>query len=147
MQPSTLCIHVGMSKAIKFVAENKIEVSVKTSGHSYTGASTKKGSILLNLLRLQKYSPSGCIVECDTGDLLEGAFQEACSLTLARDKTAFVRVGGGEIWDEALQTVSFDWNNNSDNSQKYHMVSGAAGTVSTAGGWLASGGLAGNNNM
>ena len=141
-------IHVGdVSKAIKFAAENKIEVSVKTSGHSYTGASTKKGSILLNLSRLQKYSPSGSIVECDTGDLLEGAFQEACSLALARDKTAFVRVGGGEIWDEALRAVSFDWNNNSDNSRKYHMVSGAAGTVSAAGGWLASGGLAGNNNM
>lgn len=141
-------IHVGdLSKAIEFAAANNIEVSVKTTGHSYTGASTKQGTILLNLSKLQKYSPGGSIVECDTDDILDGASQESCNLALARGKTAFVRVGGGEIWDEALRAVSFDWNNNPDNSRKYHLLSGAAGTVSAAGGWLASGGLSGNGDM
>ena len=58
-----------------------------------------------------------------------------------------VRVGGGEIFDELLTAVSFTWNNNVENQQKYHVVSGAAGTVSAAGGWLGSGGLSGNNGM
>jgi len=141
-------IHVGdISEAIKFAVANKIEISVKTSGHTYTGASMKAETILINLSKLKKYSPNGSIVECKNGDILEGASEKSCDLAIARGKTAFVRVGGGEIFDELLQAVSLDWNENTDNSRKYHVVSGAAGTVSAAGGWLASGGLAGNNDM
>ena len=141
-------IHVGdISEAIKFAAANKIEVSVKTTGHSYTGASMKAGSILLNLSKLKKYSPNGSIVECGTSGVLEGASEQSCKLALARNKTAFVRVGGGEIWDEPLRAVSFDWNYDKNNALKYHIVTGASGTVSAAGGWLASGGLSGMNDM
>jgi len=141
-------IHVGdISEAIKVAAAEKIEVSVKTSGHSYTGASTKRGSILLNLSKLKKYSPDGSIVECHPDHVLEGASEQSCNLALARDKPAFIRVGGGEIWDETLQAVYFAWNENTDNSNKYHIVTGGAGCVSSAGGWLASGGLSGNNDM
>eukprot|EP00551_Chaetoceros_affinis_P018330 CAMPEP_0203742952 /NCGR_PEP_ID=MMETSP0092-20131115/59189_1 /ASSEMBLY_ACC=CAM_ASM_001090 /TAXON_ID=426623 /ORGANISM="Chaetoceros affinis, Strain CCMP159" /LENGTH=436 /DNA_ID=CAMNT_0050630227 /DNA_START=546 /DNA_END=1853 /DNA_ORIENTATION=- len=174
--------HVGdVSAAIKFAAEHKIGVSVKTSGHSYTGSSTKKGTILLNLSKLQKYAPSGSIIECQVDpNIKEGAFQDACNYAIGRNKPAVVRVGGGEIWDEVLRAVSFqdacnyaigrnkpavvrvgggeiwdevlravsvDWNENEKTTKKYHIVSGAAGTVSAAGGWLASGGLSGNNGM
>lgn len=44
-----------------------------------------------------------------------------------------------------MRAVSFDWNNN--NEKKYNLVTGGSGTVSAAGGWLASGGLSGNNGM
>ena len=142
--------HVGdVSETVKFASKHKIGVSVKTSGHSYTGSSTKKGTILLHLSKLQKYSPSGSIVECQIGqDTIiqqDGAYHEACDLAIARKKQAVIRVGGGEIFDEPLRAVSFDWNGN--NNRKYHIVTGAAGTVSAAGGWLASGGLSGNNGM
>jgi len=145
--------HVGdISEAIKFAAQHKIGVSVKTSGHSYTGSSTKKGTILLNLSKLQKYSPDGSIVECDTdntntANIPQGAYEDACKLAIARDKPAVVRVGGGEIFDELLRAVSITWNENENNTRKYHVVTGGAGTVSAAGGWLASGGLSGNNGM
>eukprot|EP00551_Chaetoceros_affinis_P007584 CAMPEP_0203663894 /NCGR_PEP_ID=MMETSP0090-20130426/1393_1 /ASSEMBLY_ACC=CAM_ASM_001088 /TAXON_ID=426623 /ORGANISM="Chaetoceros affinis, Strain CCMP159" /LENGTH=772 /DNA_ID=CAMNT_0050526939 /DNA_START=221 /DNA_END=2539 /DNA_ORIENTATION=+ len=146
-------IHVGdLSAAVKFASEHKIGVSVKTSGHSYTGSSTKKGTLLLNLSKLQKYSPFGSIVECQVDPNIEekgGAFQDACNYAIGRNKPAVLRVGGGELWDEALRAVFIDWNENANenNSQKYHVVSGAAGTVSAAGGWLASGGLSGTNGM
>ncbi len=148
-------IHVGdVSAAVQFASEHKVGVSVKTSGHSFTGSSTKKGTILLNLSKLQKYSPFGSIVECQVDPNIEekagGAFTDACNYAIgARNKPAVLRVGGGEIWDEALRAVFVDWNDNADenNVQKYHVVSGAAGTVSAAGGWLASGGLSGNNGM
>lgn len=83
-----------ISATIKFAIKNKIEISIKTSGHSYTGSSTKKGTILLNLSKLQKYSPFGSIVECSSGAVPEGAYQEACDLAAARNKDAILRVGG-----------------------------------------------------
>lgn len=83
-----------ISATIKFAIKNKIEISIKTSGHSYTGSSTKKGTILLNLSKLQKYSPFGSIVECSSGAVPEGAYQEACDLAAARNKEAILRVGG-----------------------------------------------------
>ncbi len=41
--------------------------------------------------------------------------------------------------------MSIDWNDSNDN--KSHIVSGATGTLWSAGGWLASEGLSGNNGM
>lgn len=136
-----------ISETLKFANEHKIGVSVKTSGHSYTGSSTKKDTILLNLSKLKKYSPQGSVVECKKNNVPNsGAYEQSCNLALARNKPAVVRVGGGEIFDELLRAVSVEWNNNPNNT-KYHVVSGGAGTVSAAGGWLASGGLSGNNGM
>lgn len=135
--------HVGdVSEAIKFASQNDLTVSVKTSGHSWAGSSTVKDSLLLNLRQLPKYSPQGSLKECQFESDLEGAFEDACKLAIARNKPAILRVGGGEIWDEVLESVFVDWNENEDNKRKYHVMSGFAGTVSAAGGWLASGGLA-----
>jgi len=140
--------HAGdISEAIKFAAQNEVGISVKTSGHSYTGSSTKKGTLLLNLSKLAKYSPDGSIVECEVDSGIEGAYKEACKLAIARDKSAIIRVGGGEIWDDAMRAVFFTWNENEKNPRKYHIVGGGAGTVSAAGGWLASGGLGGTTGM
>jgi len=135
--------HVGdVSEAVKFALQNDLTVSVKTSGHSWAGSSTVKDSLLLNLRQLPKYSPHGSLKECQFESDLEGAFEDACKLAIARDKPAILRVGGGEIWGEVLEAVFVDWNENEDNKRKYHVMSGFAGTVSAAGGWLASGGLA-----
>ena len=100
-------IHAGdVSAAIKYAAEHKLEISVKTSGHSYTGSSTKKNTLLLNLSKLQKYSPSGSIVECQVDpSIKEGAFQDACNYAIARNKPSVIRVGGGEITDEAYRAI------------------------------------------
>lgn len=162
--------HVGdISAAIMFANQHNIQLSVKTSGHSYTGASTKDNSLLLNLFRLKQYAHPeleytdiseedhsdtnngvSSIVECqyDTLDSsTQDGYKEACALAIARSKTAVIRVGGGETWDLVLKAVSETWNNDPTKSRKYNIISGAAGTVSAAGGWLASGGLSGNNGM
>lgn len=137
--------HVGdISEVVKFATEHEIEISVKTSGHSYTGASTKKGSINLNLRKLPKYSS---IKECMFETNLEAGFEEACKLAIARNKPAVIRVGGGQLWHEVLTEVSITWNDSVDEERKYHVVSGSSFTVSAAGGWLAAGGNSGNNGM
>jgi FAD/FMN-containing dehydrogenase len=162
--------HVGdIAAAIMFASQHNIQLSVKTSGHSYTGASTKDKSLLLNLFRLKQYAHpeleyaitseednsdtnngASSIVEClyDTLDSsTQDGYRAACALAIARNKAAVIRVGGGETWDLVLKAVSETWNNDPTKSRKYHLMSGAAGTVSAAGGWLASGGLSGNNGM
>lgn len=164
--------HPGdVSAAVRFAADNGLKVSVKTSGHNWMGSSTRKGTLLLNLSKLRKYAlpelPSGGIFECNTvgaGDdggivVVEprvGTMDEdmyyfsesvtaACKIALARGKPAIMRAGGGQIVDEGLRAVE-EWN--SDPSRPpFHAMTGAAGTVSLAGGWLASGGLGGPLNM
>ncbi len=143
-------IHVGdISAAIKYAAEHKIEISVKNAGHSYTGSSTKKNSLLLKLSKLKKYSfYDGSIVNCQVDpDIKEGAYQDACDYAIARNKPAVIRVGGGELWDEVLRAIYLDFNDGGPDQPKYHIVSGAAGTVAAAGGWLASGGLGATQGM
>ncbi|KAL3924900.1 MAG: hypothetical protein SGARI_005945, partial [Bacillariaceae sp.] len=70
----------------------------------------------------------------------------ACAVAASRGKNAVMRVGGGEIFDEAYRAVSIEWNGVESNN-KYHLVGGGAGTVSAAGGWMASGGLSGTTGM
>lgn len=95
--------HVGdVSNTIGFAAQNKIGTSDKASGHSYAGSGTKKGTLLLNLSKLSKSSPTGSIVECEVDLGIDGAYQEACNLAIAHNKSAVIRVGSGEIWDEAI---------------------------------------------
>ena len=162
--------HPGdVSAAVRFAADNGLRISVKTSGHNWMGSSTRKGTLLLNLSKLRKYalpeSPSDGIFECnpvgagDDGGVVVveprvGTMDEpyhsesvaaACKLALARGKPAIMRAGGGQIVDEGLRAVE-EWN--SDPSRPPLMaMTGAAGTVSLAGGWLASGGLGGTLNM
>ena len=132
------------------------------------GSSTRKGTLLLNLSKLRKYALpetlSDGIFECNTigaGDdggivvveprmgTTDGSVSEsvaaACKLAVARGKPAIMRAGGGQIVDEGLRTLE-EWNSDPSRLPLHAMV-GAAGTVSLAGGWLASGGLGGTLGM
>jgi len=95
--------------AILFAEANNVEISVKNSGHSYPGASQKKGTLLLNMNRYTQYSPTG-IIGCDVSMLVDGTVaadpsKQPCALSLAKDKSAYVRVGGGENWNDVYLAV------------------------------------------
>ena len=93
--------------AINFAKEHSLEISVKNSGHSYQGASSKKDTLLLNMNKFTQYSPTG-ITDCDSSDILDSDIAEdlsnqACHLSIAKDKPAVIRVGGGENFGELIQ--------------------------------------------
>lgn len=108
-------------------------ISVKTSGHSYAGSSTMRNSLQINLRNITQYAATG-IKECTQSST------GSCVLALARGKKAILRVGGGEAHDDTYRAV-LNWNSNSNNTNKYTVVGGGAGTVAAAGGWLQGGGL------
>jgi hypothetical protein len=134
-------------------------VSKKVAGHSYFGASSEQGTLLLKLsTQYPKYGIGGSLHECTpdefddtsknstTTTTIRSANAMACAVANSRNKSAVLRVGGGELFDEAYRAVSFDWNGVYP-ERKYHLVGGGAGTVSAAGGWLQSGGLSGTTGM
>ena len=138
--------------AVKFAADNGLQLSVKTSGHNYNGASTKKDTLLVYTRDYKKYSPSG-IVECtNTAILVERSnniivnqdlSNQACLLTLARNKKAYIRVGGGENWGEVYGSVrAFNLAQDPEQdpeSFKYHVVGGNVVTVTPMGWTFGSG--------
>jgi len=88
---------------VEFAMENGVELSVKNSGHNQAGASGKKDTLLVNTQRYAEYASTG-IVECtNTAILVERAnniivnkdlSNQACLMAVARDKKAYIRVGG-----------------------------------------------------
>jgi hypothetical protein len=137
-------VQTDVVHAIQFAQDNGLEISVKNSGHSIMGASTKKDTLHLNMNRFTEYSPTS-IVDCEngTGEISNVATSDLgdrpCSLAAARNKPAYVRVGGGENWNDVYRSVEAA---NTEQGDKYHAVGGAAGTVSPMG-WTFQGGLAG----
>lgn len=156
---------------IDFARSHGAGLSVKTSGHSWTGSSTEKDSILLNTRRLPKYASEftdASLLECDT--IEEGAGKsesatsiatqdlrnKACDVAVSRGLHAILRVGGGEIWDEVYRALS-SYNeakvgldgknlyNIVDGKRLYNVVGGSAGTVSATGGYMTATGLSGNS--
>ena len=93
-------------KSIQFAKENNVEISVKNSGHSYSGASSKKNTLLLNMNRYKHYAPDG-ITDCDItilGNVVaKDLSNQACLLALARNKSSMIRVGGGENFGKFLE--------------------------------------------
>ncbi|KAK1738553.1 hypothetical protein QTG54_010583 [Skeletonema marinoi] len=85
--------------AVNFAKEHGLEISVKNSGHSYQGASSKKNTLLLNMNRYTHYAPTG-ITDCDASILgstvTEDLSNQPCLLSLAKNKSSLIRVGGGE---------------------------------------------------
>ena len=87
--------------AIQFTDNHGLEISVKNSGHSYQGASSKRNTLHLNMNRYTDYAPTG-VTDCNSinsenaiaGDLSN----QPCHLSLAKNKPATIRVGGGENW-------------------------------------------------
>ena len=86
---------------VQFAKKNNVEISVKNSGHSYSGSSSKKNTLLLNMNRYVHYAPDG-ITDCDADAALldtlvaKDLSNQACLLALARNKSSLIRVGGGE---------------------------------------------------
>jgi hypothetical protein len=135
--------------AVEFCKEYSVGITVKVAGHSYFGASTAKNTLLIKMSTFYPtYGIDGSLTECNDIDLKSiSAEGMACALAKAREKNAFLRVGGGELFDQAYRAVFFDWNRNPSNLKKYHFVGGGAGTVGSAGGWMESGGLSGTTGM
>ena len=126
------------------------------AGHSYFGASSEKGTLLIKLsTKYPQYAIAGSLHECAadntsrTTTIMEDTTRTpnamACAVARSRNKPAVLRVGGGELFDHVYRAVSFDWND--AQARKYHVVGGGAGTVSAVGGWMASGGLSGTTGM
>ena len=94
--------------AVNFAKEHGLEISVKNSGHSYQGASSKKNTLLLNMNRYTHYAPTG-ITDCDASILgstvtedLSDLSNQPCLLSLAKNKSSLIRVGGGENFGKWL---------------------------------------------
>jgi hypothetical protein len=91
---------------IEFAKKNKIEISVKNSGHSYSSSSSKKDTLLINMNRYTHYAPGG-ITDCvaallDTdAAVADDLSNQACLLALARGKPGVIRVGGGENYGKS----------------------------------------------
>ncbi len=87
--------------AIQFAEKHDLEISIKNSGHSFSGASTKKDTLLLNMNQYTHYAPGG-ITDCDPAlmgtTVADDLSNQACVLALARNKPSVIRVGGGENW-------------------------------------------------
>ena len=128
--------------AVKFAGEHMVELSVKASGHHFAGASQKQDTLLLNMHKFKKYSPKG-LVECLSSDssLTHDLSNQPCLLALARNTSAYIRVGGGETWGDVYGAVK-TFNEAQSDGYKYHATGGAAGTV-TPMGWTWQGGLSG----
>ena len=131
--------------AIQFAKEHGLEISVKNSGHSYQGASSKKDTLLLNMNRYTHYSPTG-VTDCDASMLestiAEDLSDQPCHLSVAKGKPAVIKVGGGENFDKLYKAV-LNANEAQEGGNKYHVVGGGAGTVSPMG-WTWQGGLGGS---
>lgn len=88
--------------AIQFAGKHSLEISIKNSGHSYSGASSKKNTLHLNMNRYTHYAPTG-IKDCDPMDttVADNLSNQACVLALARNKSSLIRVGGGENYGKS----------------------------------------------
>ena len=91
--------------AVNFAKEHGLEISVKNSGHSYQGASSKKNTVPVNMNRYTHYAPAG-ITDCDASILgttvAEDLSNQPCLLSLAKNKSSLIRVGGGENFGKCL---------------------------------------------
>jgi hypothetical protein len=90
--------------AVEFAKVHSLELSVKNSGHHYAGASTKKNTLHLNMNNYTRYADVDIgISECTSGSNISTSFSvdlsdQPCRLALARNKSAIIRLGGGENW-------------------------------------------------
>ena len=101
-------------EALKFANKHDIQVTVKTTGHSYAGSSTGHGSLLIWMRHYKKY-----------GEIIKS--YEKCGEKFY----AALKLGGGQVWGEAYRAAGED----------YHLIGGDCVSVSAAGGWLNGGGL------
>ena len=140
---------------VEYAKAADMPISIKTSGHSYPGSSTLAGSVNMNLRDFPKYSQvpmlqswvTGelpAVTPCDADVLAANGHNmtEACKLAQARGKPATLRVGGGEVWDDAYRAVdNANYWLQAVVNQTVMVMGGGSGSVSAAGGWMQGGGL------
>ena len=127
--------------AVKFAMTNGLEISVKNSGHSYTSASSKGNTLHLNMNKYFQYATNAGVIDCTNTDSVDIGRSndddilrdQPCRLSLAKGKEAAIRVGGGENWQKVGGAVRKANEEQEDGAFKYHIVSGAAATVSPMG--------------
>ena len=137
---------------VDFAKTHGVEISVKNSGHSFTGVSTKANTLLVNMNQYKRYASdddeTNGVVACHDANVEAGEATvlgprpvdidtELCRFVLARGKSAAISVGGGDNFDKAYCSVR-DFNERE--GFKYHILGGAAGTVLPMG-WTWQGGL------
>ena len=88
---------------VNFAKDNNIEISLKNSGHSWQGASSKKNTLHINMNRYTQYAATGNgITACDPQSMgiavADDLSDQACQLSVAKNKPGVIRVGGGENW-------------------------------------------------
>ena len=112
--------HTDIIHAFQYAKDNDLYVSVKTTGHSYTGSSTEEGSLLVWMHNYEK-------------DLtIHESYKNSCPASHEKYvEHDVISIGGGAVWDDVIEAVK-------DN---YHVVTGGGRTVSAIGGWLQGGGL------
>ena len=136
---------------VNYAKKASMPITVKTSGHSYHGSSTLAGSVNVNMREFPKYSqivrPGNgdffgsrpAVQPCDLSSEIAPA---ACALALARGKPGVIRVGGGELWDDAYRAVDdANYERDAAGMELYELFGGGSGSVSAAGGWMAGGGI------
>mmetsp|Transcript_31786 Transcript_31786/g.49730 ORF Transcript_31786/g.49730 Transcript_31786/m.49730 type:complete len:433 (-) Transcript_31786:905-2203(-) len=105
-----------VQKVVNFAREKEIVVSVKTTGHSYQGSSTRKHSVQINLRDFPKI------------DQVFTSWEDSCSESFSN----ILKIGGGETWEDAYKAAF---------GAGFHIVGGGGLSVSAAGGWLQGCGL------
>ena len=119
--------------AIKHAKKHNLQISIKSTGHSYFGAHTEAGSLMLNMRDYAKYaSGNDKVIECGSADSSDVALGDACTLATARKKDAYIRVGGGQTWSEVYNAVNAS-NAVGNLSKTYGIGGGGAGSVGAAG--------------
>eukprot|EP00218_Dolichomastix_sp_CCMP3274_P009728 CAMPEP_0170140118 /NCGR_PEP_ID=MMETSP0033_2-20121228/6147_1 /TAXON_ID=195969 /ORGANISM="Dolichomastix tenuilepis, Strain CCMP3274" /LENGTH=656 /DNA_ID=CAMNT_0010376309 /DNA_START=102 /DNA_END=2072 /DNA_ORIENTATION=- len=116
--------------ALAFASTHNIAVTIKTSGHSYAGSSTGRGTLLVWMAHFETPGPGGTALVLGPGE-----WTDSCAAAAAAEEEeagAVLKVGGGQTWKEAY-AAAFE--------KGYHLVGGGGLTVSAAGGWLMGGGL------
>eukprot|EP00535_Pseudo-nitzschia_heimii_P002331 CAMPEP_0197189808 /NCGR_PEP_ID=MMETSP1423-20130617/20410_1 /TAXON_ID=476441 /ORGANISM="Pseudo-nitzschia heimii, Strain UNC1101" /LENGTH=798 /DNA_ID=CAMNT_0042642025 /DNA_START=1 /DNA_END=2397 /DNA_ORIENTATION=- len=128
---------------VEFAKENKMQVSVKGTGHSYQGGSQKKDSILLNMWKsFPQYTPTG-VVNCSAPPGDDAEVAAPCALAIARSKPGYIRIGGGQNFAHAYGSVQAANEALGEGNYKYHLVGGSFPGVGPNG-WTMQGGLAGD---
>ncbi len=102
-------------KGIQYASKHNIQVTVKSSGHSYTGASTARDSLLIWLAHYPK-----------DNEILEG-YQDSCGTV----EDQVIGINAGQNFQSIAEAVGDD----------YHFVSASEATVSVSGGWVLGNGL------
>ena len=114
-----------IQQALQFANYHDIAVSIKTSGHSYSGSSTQKDSLLIWMAHF---------LTPQDDELFYKAGVNVTSLNLCNisDEFDIFKIGGGEVWGQVYDKAANFGND---------LVGGGGLSVSAAGGWLQGGGL------